>query len=416
MSRQLRLGFAAVAALIVAAAGYYGYRHYSAQSSKPQAQAAPPPEVGVLDLKRANVPLPLTYAGRVAGFRQVEVRPQVTGLIVKREYNEGSTVKQGDVLFRIDQRTYQAVLDRAQGQLAQAQATQVQADENFNRINELASKQVATAKQLDDARAARDQARAAVQSAQAEVETARLNIEFTTIRAPVTGPTTFTSPAEGSLAQAQQTLLTTITQLDPAYVNFSVSESEFVDLRDLNNRRDKPLTPQDVTVTLSFADGSKFPRPGKVNVSSSTVDPRSGTIQIRAIFENDDGGLLPNQFVRVHIEGVTLQNVFVVPQMAVSQGPQGPFVYVINAAGNGVESRPIKLEHQVQGGWGVESGINDGERLVVDGLVRIRPGQPVKPVPYSPPKSDKGPPAGASAGGGAGKAATDGSASSGQTK
>jgi membrane fusion protein, multidrug efflux system len=200
-------------------------------------------EVGVIEVKKADVPLPLTYAGRVAGFRNVEIRSQVSGTILKREFVEGAKVRQGDVLFRIDPRTYQAALDRATAQLAQSQATQIQAEENFKRVEELARKQVATEKQLEDARAPRDLARTAVQGAEAEIQTAKLNIEFTIIKAPVSGPTSLTSPPEGSLAQAQQTVLTTITQLDPAYVNFSVSESEFIELRGINRARDRPLTP-----------------------------------------------------------------------------------------------------------------------------------------------------------------------------
>lgn len=390
-----RLSWIVVFALVAATGigGYYGFRAIEARKAQQTTQAPPPPEVGVITLTRATVALPLSFAGRVAGFRAVEVRPQVTGTILKREYIEGATVEKGDVLFRIDPRTYEAALDRANAQLAQAQAALLQAEQNFGRIDELAGKQVATLKQLDDARAQRDQARATVQGAEAEIETAKLNIEFTTIRAPVTGPTTFTSPAEGSLAQAQQTLLTTITQLDPAYVNFSISESEFVDLRRLNAQRATPLTQQDLDVTLTFGDGRVFPRTGQVRVTSPLVDPQTGTIQIRAIFDNKDGALLPNQFVRVHIEGVTLQNIFAVPQIAVSQGPQGPFVYVLNEAGNGVENRPIHLNYRVAGGdWGVQNGFKDGERLVVDGLTRVRPGQPVKPVPFQPKAKEKGKP------------------------
>lgn len=380
MYRQPRFLIGALVLLALIAAVYYvlhGRTGRVAQKAEP-----PPPEVGVIELRRAEVPLALTYAGRVAGFRIVEVRPQISGTILKREYIEGSKVKQGDVLFRIDPRTYQAALDRANAQLAQAEATSVQAEENFSRIDELAKRQVATAKQLEDARAARDQARAAIAGAKADINTAKLNIEFTTISAPVSGPTNLVSPPEGSLALAQQTILTTITQLDPAYVNFSTSESEFVALRDINRARDKPLTEDDITVTIRFGDGTAYPVKGKLNVSSSTVDARTGTIQIRSIFPNPDGVLLPNQFVRVLLTGVTLPDVFVIPQQAVSQGPQGPFVYVINPASNGVIVKPIKFDRETKDGWIVREGLNDGDRIIVDGVMRVRPGGPVKPVPF----------------------------------
>src|SRR4051812_46236330 len=369
-------------ALVVILVGVMGYYWHSRITERPTANAVTPPaEVGVIDVKKADVPLPLTYSGRVAGFRNVEIRSQVSGTILKREFTEGARVKQGDVLFRIDPRTYQAALDRANAQLAQAQATLVQAEENFGRIEELSQKQVATAKQLEDARAARDLGRAAVQAVQADIQTARLNIEFTTIKAPVSGATSLSSPLEGSLAQAQQTLLTTITQLDPAYVNFSVSESEFTELRDVNRSRDRPLTSADIAVRLKFGDGTDFPGAGKLDVSSSTVDPHTGTLQVRSIFANENGSLLPNQFVRVLIGGFSLPGVFVVPQRAVSQGPQGAFVYVLNAGNDSVTTRPIKLDREIASGWIVRDGLSDGEKIVVDGLLRIRPGARVKPVP-----------------------------------
>jgi membrane fusion protein (multidrug efflux system) len=379
--KMARLAVALVAILMVAStAAYRWYPPKAKADPAANTAATPPTEVGTMIVRKADVPLPLLYSGRVAGFRNVEIRSQVGGIILKREFVEGAKVKQGDVLFRIDPRTYQAALDRATAQLGQAQATLVQAEENFTRVEELSQKQVATTKQLEDAHAARDLARAAVQGVQADIQSATLNIEFTTIKAPVSGATSLTSPPEGSLAQAQQTVLTTITQLDPAYVNFSVSESEFVELRGMNRARDRPLTPADITVTLQLGDRSDFPVQGKLDVSSSTVDPRTGTLQVRSIFANKDGSLLPNQFVRVRVTGISLQGVFIIPQRAVSQGPQGPFVYVINSTNDGVINRPLKLDREVQGGWAVREGLNDGEKIVVDGLLRIRPGARVKPV------------------------------------
>jgi membrane fusion protein (multidrug efflux system) len=390
-----RVVIAATIVLAVTLACYYLYVGKPQQAAR---KVAPPPaEVGVVEMGRSDVPLSLTYAGRVAGFRNVEVRAQVSGIILKREFTEGAVVKQGDVLFRIDPRSYQAALDRANAQLSQAKATQAQAEENFRRIEDLSQKQVATAKQLEDARASRDLARAAIQAAQADIQTASLNIEFTKVVAPVTGPTSLSSPPEGSLAQAQQTLLTTITQLDPAYVNFSTSESEVVELRGMNLARETPLTPADITVALQFGDRTLFPVKGKLDVSASTVDPRTGTLQIRSIFPNGEGALLPNQFVRVLLTGVSLPNVFVVPQRAVSQGPQGAFVYVVNSTSERVSVRPIKLDREVAGGWAVKEGLADGEKIVVDGVQRMRPGAAIRPVLKQAPKVDAAKPAEAKA-------------------
>lgn len=346
----------------------------------PSVNAAPPmTDVGVVELVATEVPVPLQYAGRVAGFRVVEVRAQVEGILLKREYDEGAMVNVGDVLFRIDRRPYEAALARATAQAAQAQATLTQAEENFQRVQGLAARQVSTQKALEDATAARANAQAAVQFSQADVQTAKLNLEYTVVTASIAGPTSLTSPPEGSLIQAQQTLLTTITRLDPAYVNYTITDSELRELQAINRARDKPLSRDDVTVQLQFGDGTIYPQSGKVDTRARTVDPKTGTIQIRAVFPNHDGGLLPGQFVRLNIIGVTLQDAILVPKPAISQGPQGPFVYVVD--GNSIaQVRPVELDREVADGWIVREGLKAGERIIVEGTIRVRPKTPVKPV------------------------------------
>ena len=395
MSRLSRAVASAIVVAVLAGLGGYYYLHRPAPAPA-QPPAPPPADVGVMEMRGADIPLNLVYAGRVAGFRTVEIRSQVNGIILKREFKEGAWVKQGDVLFRIDPRTYQATLDRANAQLAQAQATALQANENFGRISELSQRQVATAKQLEDARAGRDQAGAAFKSVQADIEMAKLNLEFTTIRAPVSGPTALLSPPEGSLAQAQQTVLTTITQLDPAYINFSTTDAEFRQFKALNETRDKPITDDDLSVTIQYGDGTTYGHPGKINVSANTVDQRTGTVQIRAILPNPDQGLFPGQFVRVIVKGVTLQNAIVVPQTAVSQGPQGTFVYVVSA-NNTAEMRPVKLDREIGKGWLVREGLKDGDKVIVDGVMRVRPNAPVKPNPMPATTAENAPAAPAQA-------------------
>ena len=401
MTSTTRIVAGALVALLAAAGGYYflGNRGGGAPAAQ-KAGAPPPPDVGVIEVKRADVPLTLAYAGRVAGFRTVEIRAMVSGTIMKRDYAEGARVKQGDTLFRIDPRPYQAVFDRANAQLAQAKATSFQAEENFNRIQELSNKQVATPKQLDDARAARDQARAAIQSVEADIENARLNLEFTVVKAPVAGPTALLSPPEGSIAQAQQTVLTTITQLDPAYVNFSVTDAELREFRTLSENLDKPLGDEDIKVTLQYGDGTAYPKTGKVIMSSQNVDLRTGTVQFRSVFPNVEGTILPGQFVRLIIKGITLPKAIVIPQQAVSQGPQGTFVYAVNSSG-AAEVRPVKLDREVTGGWVVRDGLKEGEQIIVDGVMRVRPGAPVKASPMKPKQEAeaKGAPASGSAAG-----------------
>jgi membrane fusion protein (multidrug efflux system) len=382
MARTTRIVAGTLVVLLAAAGGYYLLGARGAPAPQ-KAGAPPPPDVGVMEVKRADTPLTLAYAGRVAGFRTVEIRAMVSGTIMKREYAEGARVKQGETLFRIDPRPYQAVLDRANAQLAQAKATAVQAEENFNRIQELVNRQVATPKQLDDARAARDQSRAAIQSVEADIENARLSLEFTVVKAPVGGPTALLSPPEGSIAQAQQTVLTTITQLDPAYVNFSITDAELREFRAFSDNLEKPLTDDDITVTLQYGDGTTYPQTGKIIMSSQSVDLRTGTVQIRSVFPNEDGSLLPGQFVRLVVKGIVLPKAILVPQQAVSQGPQGTFVYTVNSSG-AAEVRPVKLDREVNSSWVVREGLNEGDRVIVDGVMRVRPGAPVKASPYAP--------------------------------
>ena len=262
-------------------------------SGRPAAPAQPPPEVGVIEARAAEVPVPVEYPGRVEGFRDVEVRARVGGLLLRREFEEGATVKAGDVLFRIDPAPYQVALDRAEAQLAQVQATLRQAEQDYARIGELARRQVAARQQLDQALAQRDQARASVQLAEAEVASARLNLGYTTVTAPLGGVTALQSPPMGTLVQTQQTLLTTITQLDPAYVSFSFTDAEGQAFRELNERRAVPILPEDLTVELHYGNGTAYPSPGRIDTAAQRVDLQTGTIEARAIFPNPQGAISP---------------------------------------------------------------------------------------------------------------------------
>jgi membrane fusion protein (multidrug efflux system) len=310
LSRSFRVVLGLVLVLVVGAAltaffwpqRFQSARHWvtsylpGGAPQQAQAPAAPPPEVGVVDVKSAEVALPLEYAGRVAGFRDVEIRARVGGTLQKGSFAEGAKVTQGQMLFQIDPATYRVDLARAQAQLAQAQAQARQSEENYTRIQSLASREVSTQQQLEQALATRDLNRAAVQLAQAEIEAAKLNIQYTTVTAPVTGVTALLTPPEGSLVLAQSTVLTTITQLDPAFVNFSFTDEEYKSFRELNQRRKTPIKPEELTVELHYGDGSVYAKPGRLDIATQQVDPQTGTIQARAIFPNPDGGILPGQF------------------------------------------------------------------------------------------------------------------------
>ena len=278
--------------------------------------------------------------------------------------------------------------------VAAAQATLRQAEENFKRIDQLSSKAIATERQLDDAVAQRDQARASVQLAEAEIRNARLNLDYTTVVAPASGVTALQSPPVGTLIQAQQTLLTTITRLDPAYVMFSFTDTEAQDFRELNQRRAKPIVAEDLTVELHYSNGAIYPHTGKIDQAAQRVDLQTGTIEARAIFPNPDGALIPGQFVRIVIKGVTLQDAIVIPSQAINQGPQGPSVFVVGE-NNAAQAKLVRLGQEVAGGLVVQNGLKSGERVIVEGVIRVRPGAPVKPVPMSPPPSTQTTPASA---------------------
>lgn len=370
-------------AAVLAAGGYYWYARHAATTAAQAPPAPPPPEVGFIVTEAREVPLPYEYAGRVAGYRDVEVRPRVGGILLKREYEEGSKVTEGQVLFRIDPRPFEVALERAQAQLLNAQATLRQTEDSFQRIDELFSRKVATAQQRDNAQAARDQARASIKLAEVEIESAKLNLGYTTVNAPVSGITALTSPAEGTLVQAQTTLLTTITILDPAYVLFSFTDVELQAFRELNAKREHKIEPSDLSIELHYGDGTVYPEKGRIDVAAQRVDPSTGTIQARSIFPNPDGVLLPGQFVRIVVRGVSLPNAITIPQKAVSQGPQGPFVYVLGPDDE-ADQRPIKTGQAIGPSWVVEQGLKPGERVAINGLMAIRPGMKVRPVRAPP--------------------------------
>jgi membrane fusion protein (multidrug efflux system) len=340
----------------------------------------PPPEVTVVEVKAGPVPLSFEYAARVAASREVQVRAQVGGILLKRNFVEGAAVKAGDVLFEIDPAVYKAELAKAHAQLQQAEAQLSQAAREADRMTRLFATGSGTEKARDDALSAQQLASATVAGAKAQVMAAQLQVDYTRVTAPIGGRTSQERVPEGSLISTagDAGLLTRITQDDPAYINFSVNESEFSAVRALLESQGQWDKAADlIKLQILFGDGSEYGQTGIIDFLSSGLDPETGTLRLRGVVANPERRLLPGLFVRAVVTGITLSSAVVVPRAAVSQGPQGTFVYTLGSESK-AEIRPIVLGREVADGWVVESGLNPGDKLITEGLIKVRPGAPVK--------------------------------------
>ena len=353
----------------------------SLAADAPAAAAPPPPEVTVEVAKAETFPLVLEYSGRTAGYREVQVRAQVSGILQQRTYDEGSKVKAGQVLFRIDPRPYQAALMRAQGALAQAQARYRQTERDLKRIRELQKKGFASESELDNAVSNFEQSKANVEASKAEVESRQIDLDYTTVVAPISGITSKQTVSEGSLvvaSDANASLLTQLTQLDPLYVNFAYPDTEAERLRE-GVQSGKLAMPADgkLFAQLKFGDGSSYPIEGRVDFTDSFVSSGTGTVSARAVVPNPDQKLLPGQFMRVVIKGLTRPNAVTVPERALLQGPKGTFVYVVDDQGV-AHARQVATGPTSEGRWVIESGVGVGDKVIVEGILKVRPESPVK--------------------------------------
>lgn len=340
----------------------------------------PPPQVAVLEAAPQDVPMTFSYAGRVTDSRQVEVRARVTGTLLQRSYSEGAAVRKGDLLFVIDPAPLRADASAAQARLAEARAAAEQAERDAARAEDVFGKGLISARDRDVAVSTRDQARAALARTAAEAERAAINLGYTRVTAPVSGITSIEVRPEGSYVSPapEESLLTVITQIDPVTVDFSVSESDNMRLRNLmtSGRLVGPRRGAGVA-KLVLMDGQPYARSGKVEFLDVVIDMKTGTLLGRADFPNPQAELLPGQFVRVVLEGYMLKGAIVVPDVAVLQGPQGAFVYVVDAEGK-AQQRPVTLGLPVPGGRAIEAGINPGERVIIDNLMKVQPGAAVE--------------------------------------
>ncbi|RKE39461.1 membrane fusion protein (multidrug efflux system) [Paraburkholderia sp. BL23I1N1] len=350
--------------------------------SKPAAVPAPSAaEVTVMTITPHNTPVDFEFTAQTQSSREVEIRARVDGFLDKRAYTEGQLVHAGQTLFLMDRKPFEAVLQTAKGELAQQQARLVVAKANLARVVPLAAQNAVSKKDLDDATGSERQAEAAVISAQGQVQTAQLNLSYTTIKSPLTGLSSYARQQEGSYVTAAATgLLTTVYQLDPMWVNFSISENEMLRYRDQIAKGQLQFPPDnDFEVALILADGSEFPARGRINFTNPAFSTETGTFLVRAVFDNPKGTLRPGQFVRARVSGAVRPNAIVVPQHAVLQGDKSHFVWVVDNESK-AHQRVVEVGEWHGNDWFITDGLQPGERIVVDGALRVAAGAQLKIV------------------------------------
>ena len=341
--------------------------------------AMPPPEVGVVTLQPAAVPLVKELVGRLSAYRSADVRARVPGVLQRRVYEEGSDVAKGQVLFIIDPAPLQAALGQAEAAQAQAQANYANAKAAADRARTLAPQKFISQADLDNALAAERSAAAALQAGKAAVATARINLGYATVRAPISGRAGKQQVTEGALVgQGDATLLTTVDQIDQMYVDFSLGVDELAQVRAASDGGTRQ-------VQVLLPDGSVYRQPGTLDFSADVVDPATGAVALRARVPNPEHTLLPGTFVTVRATLGEQRAAFRVPQTAVQRDVQGPYVMVVGADGK-VARKNVTTERQDQADWIVSKGLAPGDKVVVSGLQRVQPGAPAKAVPWTPEK------------------------------
>ncbi|WP_278800578.1 efflux RND transporter periplasmic adaptor subunit [Marinobacter nauticus] len=346
----------------------------------------PPAAVVVQQATLADVTVKQDYAGRARGAREVEVRARISGILEQRLYEEGQMVREGDALFRIDRKPAAAALQRARAQRQVAEADVQQAEREWNRISSLFERNAVSERDRDSAQSALELARANLAVANAGVAQAELDLGYTDVTAPISGVTSLEDFPEGSLIDTG-TLLTTIVQLDPVHVRFALPENDANIRRAAREGMVRTDQEQNVSARLVLADGSEYDLDGRIDFTASTLDPRTGTVSARAVFPNPEQVIVPGQFVRVRVELQSFDDVITVPERAVTQGQNGPVVYVVDddskARVREVELGPVSDGRQI-----LLSGLDEGDRYIVSGLVNLRDGAAVNVTNPDSPEED----------------------------
>ena len=336
--------------------------------------------VTALDVKPQRVPIIIEAVGQTEGSKEVEVRARVSGILMRQNYKEGDTVKAGATLFSIDRAPYEFALAQARAAHSQDQANLEKAQREATRLKPLVEQRAISQREYDDATTALKSYQAAMLASAARVRDAELNLSYTNVTAPITGVTGRAQRSEGSLVTAggESSLLTTLSITDPIWVRFAFSESEAQQLRQAAGK---------TSVTLRLPDGSTYATTGKLNFTASTVDANTGTVPLRAVFANPKLALLPGQFVRALVT-TGEREAFLVPQAALLQSDQGRMVFTVTAE-NTVAPRPVETDGWSNHDWVVTKGLAAGDKVIIDNLMKLRPGAPV--APHAPGQGPAGP-------------------------
>ncbi len=346
--------------------------------------APPPMKVAVVKAQQADVPVTGEWVGTLDGYVNAQIQPQANGYLIRQDYREGSQVQQGQVLFEIDPRPFEAALQQAQGQLGQAQAQLALAQINVNRDTPLAEARAIARSQLDNEIQQKAQAEAAVTTAEAAVATAKLNLGFTQVRSLITGVAGQATTQVGNLVSTQS-VLTSVSQLDPIKVYFSISDSEYLALTRRAGAGSNDLLhgASKIPLTLTLSNGDVYPQKGRVVFVDRQLNSQTGAIRIAASFPNPGNILRPGQFGRVRAETQTIHDAVVIPQIAVTEFQGQQQVYTV-AANNTVHVNTVKLGPQYGDNWVVEGGLPGGALVIVDNLQKLREGAPISPQPSEP--------------------------------
>jgi membrane fusion protein, multidrug efflux system len=338
--------------------------------------ALPPANVDTMTVALREVPVAFEYVGQTESSQQVEIRSRVNGFLEKRVYEEGSLVHQGDVMFVMDRKPYQAALDAAQAEYAQQKARLDTAQANLNRVRPLAAKNALSQKDLDESIGQEQAAAAALEAARANVTSASLNLGYTTIKAPVSGLSSFAKKQDGSYIDTTNSLLTYVAKLDPMWINFSLSENEMLNLRTQSQNGTLKLPERGkLEVEVLLADGSTFPQRGHIAFADASFSQETGTYMIRAEVTNPTGSLRPGQFVRIRLIGAQRPGAIAVPQNAVQQGPRGAFVWTVQDGR--AQQRAVETGAWSGNSWLIQAGLHAGDHVIIDNTLRLMPGAPV---------------------------------------